>query len=230
MRCWAYIDGFNLYNGILRRTGCKWLNLLALCERLRPEDTVERVKYFTALVERRTDDPDQQRRQRIYWRALDTLGCVERVEGKFRRRATHLPLEESVRLLEELSRRGCDVAGLRPMMVRVLRSEEKGTDVNLAAHLVNDAHAGRFDVALVISTDSDLAGAIRLVTREVGRPVYVCKPDRGARTVELQTAASGIFDLKASALAASLFPPLLVDGRGQSAGPVGWRHSGDRDP
>ncbi len=83
MRCWVYVDGFNFYRGAVKRTGHKWVHLLDLSRRLRPSDAIERIKYFTALVERRTDDPDQQRRQRLHWRALDTLGCVERIEGRF---------------------------------------------------------------------------------------------------------------------------------------------------
>jgi len=49
------------------------------------------------------------------------------------------------------------------LLARVLRTEEKGSDVNLAAHLINDAHAGRFDEAIVVSGDSDLCDAIKIV-------------------------------------------------------------------
>lgn len=40
--------------------------------------------------------------------------------------------------------------------VRVIKTEEKGSDVNLATHLLHDAHMGRFEVAVVVSNDSDL--------------------------------------------------------------------------
>lgn len=62
-----------------------------------------------------------------------------------------------------------------PRMVDVDKTEEKGSDVNLAVHLVNDAWADRFDVALVISNDSDLAEAISLA-RQRGKPVGVANP------------------------------------------------------
>ncbi len=226
LRCWVYVDGFNFYHGAARRTGHKWVDLLALARNLRPQDAVRRVKYFTAPVEKRTDDPDQQRRQRIYWRALETLGCVDRIEGRFRRGAKFLPLDESVQTLELLGKRGCNVAGIKPIMVKVLRSEEKATDVNLAAHLVHDAHqadpARTFEVALVLSTDADLAGAIRLVTQEVGKPVYVCKPNPNDRVDALKAAATGVFDLTTSVLRASLFPATLTDARGTFTKPSGW--------
>lgn len=228
MRCWVYVDGFNLYHGLRKRQGCccKWLDLLELGRRLRPRDTIERIKFFTALVERRTDDPDQQRRQRLYWRALDTLGRVERIEGRFTRWPKSMPLYQSVLTLEAREKQGEDVVAIKPQMVEVLRSEEKGSDVNLATHLVHDANqtdpARTFEVALVLSTDSDLAEAIRLVTREVGKPVYVCKPEPRSRTVELAGVATAVFDLKTRDLVASQLPPTLTDARGAFSKPPQW--------
>ncbi len=227
MRCWAYVDGFNFYNGAARRTGRKWVDLKALCERLRPADTVERIKFFTALVEKRTDDPDQRTRQRVYWRALDTLPGLERIEGQFRSRPRHLPLVESVETLETIQRRGGNVTGVRPVMMHVLRSEEKGTDVNLAAHLVYDAlqtaATDTFEVALVLSADSDLAGAIHLVTGgSHPKPVFVCKPNPNAKTTALARAATGVFDLKTRDLQASLFPNTLQDSMGLITKPPSW--------
>jgi hypothetical protein len=48
---------------------------------------------------------------------------------------------------------------------RVIKTEEKGSDVNLATHLLHDAHMGRFDVAGVISNDSDLLEPIKNCAR-----------------------------------------------------------------
>jgi hypothetical protein len=228
LRCWVYVDGFNLYHGLAKRRTCraKWLNLLELSRRLRPRDTIERIRFFTALVERRTDDPDQQKRQRLYWRALDTLGCVERIEGRFTRWPRWMPLYQSVLALEAQERLGHDVVGIRPEMVQVLRSDEKGSDVNLATHLVHDANqtdpARTFEVALLLSTDSDLAEAIRLVTQEVSKPVYVCKPEPRNRTVELEGVATAVFGLKSRDLEASQFPATPVDARGPFHKPADW--------
>jgi hypothetical protein len=54
--------------------------------------------------------------------------------------------------------------------------EEKGSDVNLAVHLVNDAWAGRFDAAIVVSNDTDLVEPIRIVAQELKKPVYLLTP------------------------------------------------------
>ena len=49
-----YIDGFNLYYGLRRhsRNGipCKWLDVAALCHRLLPGRTINRIRYFTAPI------------------------------------------------------------------------------------------------------------------------------------------------------------------------------------
>lgn len=56
--------------------------------------------------------------------------------------------------------------------IGVIHTEEKGSDVNLAVHLLNDAWHDRFECGVVISNDSDLAEAIKL-TRENGKKVGV---------------------------------------------------------
>jgi uncharacterized LabA/DUF88 family protein len=50
-----------------------------------------------------------------------------------------------------------------PIQVEVWKNEEKGSDVNLALHLLNDAWQDAFDCAVVVSNDSDLAEALRMV-------------------------------------------------------------------
>ena len=59
---------------------------------------------------------------------------------------------------------------------QVFTMEEKGSDVNLAVHLVNDAWAGRFDAAVVVSNDTDLVEPIRIVAQELGKPVFLLTP------------------------------------------------------
>jgi len=59
---------------------------------------------------------------------------------------------------------------------RVIKTEEKGSDVNLAAHLVNDAHLDGFESAIVVTNDSDLVEPIRIVTEQLGLPVGVLNP------------------------------------------------------
>jgi hypothetical protein len=60
--------------------------------------------------------------------------------------------------------------------VNVLKMEEKGSDVNLAVHLLNDSWLNRFESAVVISNDSDMAEAVRIVTEERKKPVGIVNP------------------------------------------------------
>ena len=44
----VYIDGFNLYYGLLKGTSYKWLDLERFCDQLLPRNTVQKIYYFTA--------------------------------------------------------------------------------------------------------------------------------------------------------------------------------------
>lgn len=83
MRTYIYVDGFNLYNRALKGTAYKWLNLKVLCEHvLNPANEIIAVKYYTARVSGERD-PDQPRRQQIYFNALETLPEISIYYGKF---------------------------------------------------------------------------------------------------------------------------------------------------
>ena len=69
----VYIDGFNLYYGSLKGTPYKWLDLAELSSVLLPQDTISRIRYFTAQVNARPHDPQQPVRQQTYLRALPTI-------------------------------------------------------------------------------------------------------------------------------------------------------------
>jgi hypothetical protein len=91
--------------------------------------------------------------------------------------------------------------------------EEKGSDVNLASHLLLDALQGSFDVAAVLSNDSDLVEPIRIVTKVLGKPVGLLSPVSNP-TLELKNVASFIRRISVSDLARSQFPDpvVLADG------------------
>ena len=114
----VYVDGFNFYYGAVKRTPYKWLNLEAMCQRLLPRDQIVKIRYFTARVNDRPDDPQLASRQDTYLRALATLPLVEIHYGHLLTRAARLPRVNH--------RPG------QSRTVKVLRTEEKGSDVNLA--------------------------------------------------------------------------------------------------
>ena len=124
MNTYVYVDGFNLYYGAVKGTSDKWLNIQVLCQHLLPKNNIQKIKYFTALVASRRGDPDHPNRQQIYLRALRTIPDLEIIYGHFLEHEVRMPLVSSL-------------SG-KIRYARVMKTEEKGSDVNIAAHLVND--------------------------------------------------------------------------------------------
>ncbi len=144
VRVAAYVDGFNLYFGLKAEHGRKylWLDLQALAASLLlPDQTLEHVTYFTARVRNATDG---EQRQSDYLNAL----------------VNHSPLVTVVSGRYQEKHRHCRNCGDTWTVY-----EEKETDVNIAALLIEDAVQDRYDTALLVSADSDLCPAIRAVKR-----------------------------------------------------------------
>ena len=203
----VYIDGFNLYYGALRGTPHKWLDLESLCRRLLPKDEITRIRYFTARITARPQDPQQAQRQETYFRALRTLPLVSIHYGHFLTRAVRMPLTEPGRYGQRTA--------------EVLRTDEKGSDVNLASHLLLDGFQGACNTAVVVTNDSDLRVPIRIAEQELGLTVGVINP----HLPEFRSRAlRGTFfkQLRTSALASSQLPEVLVDTHGEIRKPTGW--------
>ena len=83
MKTYLYVDGFNLYYGAVKDTPHKWLDIARLSQALLPKNQILKIKYFTALVSARPDDPGKPTRQQIYLRALRTIPNLEIIYGHF---------------------------------------------------------------------------------------------------------------------------------------------------
>ena len=204
----VYVDGFNLYYGAVKDTPYKWLNIRRLCELLLPGYSIARIKYFTARVSARKDDPDKPTRQQIYLRALRTLPDLEIVYGSFLSHDVMLPLAEP------------SPGG--PRFARVTRTEEKGSDVNIAAHLVSDAYQHDFTAAVLVTNDSDLLEPIRIVRHELHLDVGILNPHRHTPSRVLTKHASFIKQIREGSLKSSQFPQTLQDSHGEFHKPRGW--------
>jgi uncharacterized LabA/DUF88 family protein len=105
---------------------------------------------------------------------------------------------------------------------RVIKSEEKGTDVNIATHLMHDAHTRVYERAVVISNDSDLVTPIRIITKEIGIPITVISPfDRN--NIQLKTVATDVKQIRQGVLSVSQFPENLKDATGEFSIPEKWK-------
>jgi hypothetical protein len=163
----SYIDGFNLFFG-LKSKGWKqfyWLDIHAVCQRLLlPGQTLAAIKYFTSRVSSAHGDPAQSKRQSTYLEALGTLPLVSFYYGHY--------LAKPIR---------CHACGSQWQ-----KHDEKMTDVNIATELLTDSFQDRFDVALLITADSDLAGPITKVRNlfPAKRLIAVFPPDRASKRLE----------------------------------------------
>ena len=102
-----------------------------------------------------------------------------------------------------------------PYVVLAAKAEEKGSDVNLGAHLVRDAFVDAFDIAYVITDDTDLVEPVRIVTQEAGKPACIVAPYR-SRTAKrpvpapsLAAVASSVHYIDDKELAAAQFPDVI---------------------
>jgi len=219
MRTIVYVDGFNLYYGSLRPTpqwpqGYRWLDLGALCTRLLPRDQVVAIKYFTARVRSapwQAGQPVPSAAQETYLRALRTIPNLTIHFGHF---LSH-PVK---RRLVGTPKRGSPYR-------MVWHTEEKGSDVNLASHLLIDGFRARYDMAVVISNDGDLKEPVHFVRHDLQAPVGVLNPHpKRSWALSPSSLPMGSFykPIRPGALKASQFPATLTDARGSFTKPTNW--------
>jgi len=233
----VYIDGFNFYYGAVKGTPHKWLDYEALCRRLLPRDKIVKIRYFTAPVKARDGDPDGPQRQHAFLRAVRSNPLIEVHQGHFRTDPTWLPLASGQwsdasrprlrpRLVLDTVQRWAEPKLERPPTIRVLKTEEKGSDVNLASYLLRDIFKGECKKALVISNDSDLAEPIRMAVEE-GVVVGVVNPHRRNKmSRHLSTVASFELQLRHQILASCQMPNPVITPKGkQIHKPKAWQAS-----
>jgi len=201
----AYIDGFNLYFGLKSKGWQRyyWLNLRRLIERLlKPRQRLVAVKYFTARVAGTPSNPDKPRRQSAYLDALQTLPDLRVFYGHY--------------LLRTQKCRACGMEAQIPT--------EKMTDVKIAVELLADAFQNSFDVAMIVSADSDLVPPVGTVRRLFpGKSVIVAFPPNRS-SVELRKVAAACFTIGRKKLADSQFPDRLRTASGYDiVRPEAWR-------
>lgn len=230
----AYIDGFNLYKGLLERNPkSKWLDLPSFCQSLRPDLKLNKIFYFTARVKQIFPGDDSPNRQHSYLRVLQNQG-VKVVLGKFRKDEywQHLATTERKQVIEPrlksyfgLVQRALTTSSNQshPALpkARVVKMQEKGSDVNLASYLLKDSFEGLVN-ALVISGDSDLVTPI-LFARNFGTNVRVVVPNPDIKCSALRQAASSLIQLTYSDVSKFQLPEVFRTNSGRTiVRPNGW--------
>ncbi len=241
MKVGAYIDGFNIYYGARQScgkgtAGWRWLDVRSLVASRLPSDwtdaEISRVVYCTARVSG-IDDPTTPRDQDRYLRALEVGGIVDHIEyGNFVTRVRHSPLVTASPkgrpvivqsrwpvMVKDAAR--ADVPDAR-FIVSHLHREEKGSDVNVATHLMHDVFHGSVDGVVVVSNDSDLKLPIAVARDRV--PVGIVTPSSQRLAGDLAFAPSdGVGSHWQTNLSADDFRDhQLPDPVGPVPKPAGW--------
>ncbi|GAA2109191.1 NYN domain-containing protein [Actinomadura alba] len=243
MRIGVYVDAFNLYYGARglcgkSTPGWRWLDIRALAQTLISARTnwsgaqVDRVVYCTARIDG-ASNPSGQADQDVYLKALRDSGSVDHIEyGYYVARVKSAPLATKgprgrpqlvspqwpVMIQDGNSAQISNAS----FMVSYANREEKGSDVNVASHLLLDVLAGAIDGALVISNDSDLRFPIQEARKRV--PVGLINPSRnqlaGALRAESTVGAGNHWWRQLTAT--DFKDHQLPDPAGKYSRPVGW--------
>lgn len=203
MRVGVYVDGYNLYYGGRKHcgrgtAGWRWLDVRALVETLLAEKAVdwpsaslERIVYRTARISAAHNASGSQD-QDVYLKALLAAGSVDHIGyGNYISKVVKRPLAVEKGGSGKSRHHPVLVAPTWPIMVQdggapvtdavfmasVARFEEKGSDVNVAAHLLVDVLTSVVDAVIVISNDSDLRMPVHEAWNRV--PVGLVNPGGG---------------------------------------------------
>ena len=221
-----YVDGFNFYHSRLKRNRqYRWLNMSALADNISDKShCVERINYYTAYVSGRVD-PGAVTKQQAYLKALKEDSRLQVHAGKF------TITDRWVKLVHPAEARPRGYTWSTPFPDFVLASvpQEKGSDVKLGSHLIRDAVMDLFDVAYVITNDTDLIEPIRIVTEEIGKSVIIVPPIL-PKSPRNPVPPQGIRDVSSdykyiqdNDLASAQFPAALTLASGrQLHKPAGW--------
>jgi hypothetical protein len=226
MRGIFYIDGFNFYYLRMKwASPFKWLNVKALADRISgPNVDIARVDYYTANVSGKVDH-GAPNRQQAYFRALNTVPEIAIHKGQFLTSEKWSVVVHPARAKPD----GYVWAQPEPDLVYVKKTEEKGSDVNLASHLLRDAYTGQMDIAYVLTNDTDLVEPIRIVTQEIGLQVCIVAPCR-QRNKRIPIPSPSLAHVSTSKLyiddadlAACQFPdPIIIKGKSPIRRPATW--------
>jgi uncharacterized LabA/DUF88 family protein len=210
----VYVDGFNFYYGCFQNRKhpqdrySKWLDLATFLQLALPTDQIHKIKYFTAIVSGSPQDPYKPLRQQAYIRALRTIPNLTVHEGHF------LTTRKTGRVVDS---NGKVTRHLQQVEVR----EEKGSDVNIATHLLVDAFDGDFELAVIVSNDSDLIGPIEVARKRFNLQVGVLNPQSGFSSA-LFRAATFYKKIPRAELSNCQFPDQLTDADGLFYRPARW--------
>lgn len=158
MRTIVYVDGYNLYYGLLRKSKLKWLDIVALFRDHVLDDSAQllEVRYYTSpVLGKMSDNNESPQRQRQYLQALRKTNPtgLTIIEGRI---MASTPFQRLVSPIPEAP---------HLTKVQVYDFNEKKTDVNLASDILSGAWTESYDQMVLCSNDSDLEGALATISK-----------------------------------------------------------------
>jgi hypothetical protein len=107
----------------------------------------------------------------------------------------------------------------------VIKTEEKGSDVNLATFLLLDAFSQDFEQAVLVTNDSDLALPVEMTRTQLKLPVgiaFPCSLPRRTPSTKLRNVATFTRHIREPILRSSQLPQTLTDAKGTITKPTAW--------
>lgn len=213
-RVCVFIDGFNLYHAIVETYAhqrFKWLDLRQLSRNfIEPGETLADVLYFTAYpcwVQAKTE------RHKVYVSALNTVG-VKCVLGRYKKVTRQFVADKMTVDQKQTLPIGYNHTNL-PGRIRFHTHEEKETDVNIALYLYDYAVHDKFDKALLVSADSDLAPAISLTHHRHPSKIIECVLPVNKSSKCLSAITVRTHRIETQHLECSLLPDPVITKRGK---------------
>lgn len=160
----AFIDGSNLYHSLRQHYGRTNIDFVELCSRLANGRDLVRAYYYNAAIDQQRD-PERYANQ---LRFFDRMRRIPRLE---------------VRLGTLVYRADPEVPPY-----------EKGIDVRIATDMLTHAFRANYDVAILVSGDTDFADAIQAV-KDLGRNVEVALFGNPASSRRLRDVADDVIPL-----------------------------------
>ena len=189
-----FIDGFNVFHALdedPKYYKYKWLDYGALANSLvRSSDKINQILYFTAFA---FWDKNKMKRHKLLVEAIESKG-VKTVLGKFKKRDRKCSLCNKV----------------YPTF------EEKLTDVNIAVSLIKLATKDEYDVAYLVSADSDLSPAVACVKNLYPNKEIIVVFPLNRISLELERASERkAFRMERKHLNKSMLPDTIVLSNGK---------------
>lgn len=210
MKTIVYVDGFNLYYGCLKNTDYKWLDLQKLAKNvLHVNNQILEIKYFTAKVTPTPHDPQKASRQDVYLKALKTIPNLSIYTGFFLTKETAMPVSPNAN------------PPYKNKMIKVIKTEEKGSDVNLASHVIHDAYQNKMDCAVIITGDSDFLEPIKILKTHLGKIVGIVNPQKNP-TQALIREATFYKHIKTAHIKNAQFPSAVYSSGRTITKPASW--------